>query len=200
MLTLLLLVTGAVSFLFSYLLLQIGVDHMWMRYPLAVLAGYAVLLGLVRIWVEVEKRRFDADDPAIKAAVSGQQGGHTSHYRRSSRWWDYVDMPDLSGAADEGCLPVLLVGAVFVLAVAAVIAVAAAPALIAEVFLDAFLVSVLYRRLRIAEEEHWLGTAIRKTWVLALVTAIVLASVGFILGEMAPGARSLLQAVEQLFH
>ncbi len=68
------------------------------------------------------------------------------------------------------CRPSLML-IVFGLVVALVMAVAAMPALLAEVFLDVFIVSVLYRRLRMAAQEHWLGTALRKTWWLALVTA-----------------------------
>ena len=199
MLTLLLLITGTAAFLVSYGLLQIGVDHMWIRYPVAVLAAYAVLLALVRLWVELEKRRFDPDDPVIKAAVSNEQSAHTFHYQPSRRWWDYIDVPDVGSLGDEGCLPALMIGALIVLVVAVAVAVIGAPALIAEVFLDAFLVSVLYRRLRIAEQEHWLGTAIRKTWVPALVTTAALALIGWILEELAPGARSIGKALEQIW-
>ena len=200
MLTLLLLLTGIAGFLVSYALLQLGVDHMWVRYPIAVLAGYAVLLGLVRIWVEVEKRRFDPEDPAIKAAISAEEAGHKSHSRPPSRWWDYIDVLDVGGFDDEGCLPVFAIGALIILAATIVVAVAGAPALVAEVFLDAFLVSVLYRRLRIAEKEHWLGTAIRETWLPALIAAIALAFVGWTLEKMVPGARSIGKALEQLWH
>ena len=199
MLGLLLLLAGATGFLVSYGLLEIGVDHMWMRYPIAVLAAYGVLLGLVRGWVELERRDFDPDDPAIQAALSGEKTRAELHYRPASRWWDWLDVPDAGGIdGDEGCLPFLLLGSFVVLLIAMLVALIGAPALIAEVFLDAFLVTVLYRRLRIAEREHWLGTAIRKTWVLAAVTAAALAIGGWTLEQLAPGARSIGKALEQL--
>ena len=198
-LTLLLLVAGAAGFLVSAGLLRIGFDHMWVRYPIAVLAGYGVMLGLVRGWVELEKDAFDADDPAIKAALAGKQTHPKVRSKSSDGWWDWLDVPHLDMAdADEGCLPLLLVGAVVILFAVVLATIIGAPALFAEVFIDAFLVTVLYRRLRIAEKEHWLGTAIRKTWGLALVTAGALALIGWILEQLAPGAQSIGRAIERL--
>jgi hypothetical protein len=108
-------------------------------------------------------------------------------------------VPDFGAVdGDEGCIPLLLFLFLFALLAATVAALIGAPALIAEVFLDAFLVTVLYRRLRIAEKEHWLGTAIRKTWALALMTAALLAVTGWVLDELAPGSRSIGRAIEQL--
>ncbi len=48
-LALVLLVTGLAGFLLSYAMLHAGLDEMWMRYPLAVLGSYGVLLALIRI-------------------------------------------------------------------------------------------------------------------------------------------------------
>lgn len=198
-LTLLLLLSGAAGFLVSAGLLRIGFYDMAIRYPVAVLAGYGVLLALVRGWVELEKDTFDPDDPAIKAALAGKQMDSKRGYEPTHRWWDWLDFANLDFAdGDEGCIPVLLVGAVVVLIAAVLATLIGAPALVAEVFLDAFLVTVLYRRLRIAEKEHWLGTAIRKTWGLALVTAGALALIGWILEQLAPGAHSIGRAIERL--
>lgn len=198
-LTLLLLLAGAAGFLVSAGLLRVGVYHMSVRYPVAVLAGYGVLLGLVRGWVELEKGAFDPDDPAIKAALAGEQTHPKRHYEPSGRWWDWLDIANFDMSdGDEGCIPLLLAGALVILFAAVLATIIGAPALIAEVFLDAFLVTVLYRRLRIAEKEHWLGTAIRKTWGVALVTAGALALIGWILEQLAPGAHSIGRAIERL--
>jgi len=59
-------------------------------------------------------------------------------------------------------------------------------------------VSVFYRRLRMAAQEHWLGTALRKTWWLALVAAGVVALVGWGLETAAPGSRSIGPAIEEI--
>jgi hypothetical protein len=75
----------------------------------------------------------------------------------------------------------------------------AAPALIAEVFVDAVLVGALYRRLKMAARENWLGTCIRRTWVFVVVTMFVLAAVGAFLTLGAPGTKSIGPATEEIF-
>jgi hypothetical protein len=200
-LSLLLCLTGAVGFLISFGLLRAGVDHMWVRYPIAVVVSYAVLLGLVRAWVEVERRRFDPG--AVEITDANRNEADSSRWPDSSNgsWFDWLDVPDIDLFDwDEGCLPALLGVALLALAAILLSAIAAAPTLIAEVFLDAFLVAVLYRRLRVAQREHWLGAALRKTWFVAVLAAAVLAFGGWVLEGMAPGARSIGKAIEQLRH
>jgi hypothetical protein len=77
-------------------------------------------------------------------------------------------------------------------------AIAAMPALLAEVFVDVFIVSVFYRRLRRAAQEHWLGTALRKTGWMALVAAALLALSGWTLETAAPGCHSIGPAIKKL--
>ena len=201
MLSLLLTITGLCGFLISYALLRFGVDHMWLRYPIAVVLAYGILLGLIRAWVELERSRFDPDDAEIKLAVArGEETGRDQHhFQPRDSWLDWLNFPDFGAFDfDEGCLPVILVAVVLALAAVLIATVAGAPLLIAEVFLDAFLISVLYRRLRIAAREHWLGTAIRKTWGAVLVTVVAFALGGWALEQMAPGARSIGRAIEQI--
>ena len=85
------------------------------------------------------------------------------------------------------------------LMVVVVVAIVGAPALLAEVFLDVFIATVLYRRLKKAVKGNWLGKAIRKTWGLALCTAALLGLVGWVLQQMAPGAQSIGSAIGELF-
>jgi hypothetical protein len=199
-LTLLLAITGAVGFFISYLLLRLGMEHMWARYPIAVLVSYAVLLSLIRVWVEIERARFDPADAEVENTAVEDWDGSTLTHGSSRSSWDYLDFP--SGIdvfeADDGCLPAILVLVVVTLVTIVFVTIAAAPALIAEVFLDAFIVAVLYRRLRIAQREHWLGTALRKTWLAAFATALALALGGWALEQAAPGARSIGKAIEQI--
>jgi hypothetical protein len=200
-LSLLLLVTGLAGFLVSYGLLLAGVDHMWLRYPVAVVVSYAALLGLIGVWVEVERRRFDAAEADVDQEVATDAQPTRWSEVGDGSWFDLLDFADADVFdCDEGCLPAILGLVVIALGAVLVSTIAAAPALIAEVFLDAFLVAVLYRRLRVAQKEHWLGTALRKTWFAAIVTAGALALGGWTLEQMAPGARSIGKAVEQLRH
>jgi hypothetical protein len=200
MLSFVLIITGLCGFLVSYGLLRLGVDHMWVRYPVAVLAAYGVLLGLIRIWVELERSRFDPSDAELQA-LAKQQPKTLPPPSSRHRWLDWLDLSVANvgdGDSGGGCL-ILIFGTVLVAFVAALIFVLlSAPILIAEVFLDVFIVSVLYRRLRLAEKEHWLGTAIRKTWWPAFLTALLLAVCGWALEEIAPGSRSIGRAIEQI--
>lgn len=61
------------------------------------------------------------------------------------------------------------------------------------------LTGLLYRRLRMAAMEHWLGTAIRRTWLHVLGAALLLSIVGACLDVMAPRSDSLGKAVKEMF-
>jgi hypothetical protein len=100
-------------------------------------------------------------------------------------------------------------GGCLVLAAVAVMAVAAlgtalwiiwtAPVLLAEVLVDGLLMAGLYRRLKRSEEPaHWLLGAVRRTWIPALITAVLFAAAGHLLRQAAPQARSIGAAVEAI--
>lgn len=200
--SLLLILAGFFGFLVSYASLHFGLNQMWIRYPFALLAGYTVFLGLLRLWVELERSRFNPEAAEVKALVAEERRSAKpaweEHDRRAS-WLDFLDVPSVFDF-DDGCLPALLAALVIGLIVILGMAVAAMPALLAEVFVDVFIVSVLYRRLRIAAQEHWLGTALRKTWWLALITAALLSLAGWVLETLAPGSHSIGPAIEKILH
>lgn len=200
--SLLLILTGFFAFLVSYASLHFGLTQMWIRYPVALLAGYAFFLGLLRVWVELERSRFNPDAAEIRAFVEEERRSAKTlpgEYNRRSSWLDYLDVPNVLDW-DEGCLPALLAVVVIGLVAILVLAVAAMPALLAEVFVDVFIVSVFYRRLRLAAQEHWLGTALRKTWWLALIAAALLSLAGWGLETAAPGCHSIGPAIEKILH
>lgn len=198
--SLLLILTGLFGFLVSYAALHFGLTQMWIRYPAALLAGYAFFLGLLRLWVELERSRFNPDAAEIKAFVHEERRSAKASgekYERRNSWLDYLDVPSVLDF-DEGCLPALVFVVVIGLIALLAMAVAAMPALLAEVFLDVFIVSVFYRRLRIPVQEHWLGTALRRTWWLALVTAALFSLAGWSLETAAPGCHSIGPALEKI--
>jgi hypothetical protein len=204
MLGLVLMITGIIGFTVSYGLLHLGLLAMWLRYPLAVVGAYASFLALLRLWVELEQRRFDPRELELDAADDDEERDHRRRAppaRSDDSWLDWLDLPDFFDFdidGGEGCLVVALLGVVVALVIGILVALVGAPALVAEVFLDAFLVTALYRRLRVAAQEHWLGTAVRKTWKLALSAALLLALAGWVLGLLAPGAVSIGPAVERV--
>lgn len=73
-----------------------------------------------------------------------------------------------------------------------------APILLAEVALDAAVVTTLYRRLRREDAGTWVGAALRRTWGAALAITILMGIAGTALQIVAPDARSLGQVVSHL--
>lgn len=195
-----LIFTGIFGFALSYSLLKMGVIEMWIRYPIAVLVSYGAFLGLLRIWVEVEFSRFRVDDPEIQAAMTDMSRREQKKWIRETSdtgWLDWLDLPDFGDG--EGCLIFILVGVGIGLIAVGVMTVLGAPALVAEVFLDLFVVSLLYRRLQHAGREHWLGTAVGRTWHLALWAAVLMALAGFLLQFLAPETTTLGPAIRTVW-
>ena len=180
---------------------------MWLRYPLAVIGGYLVFLAQLRLWVEIERARYDPNQVEIPTDFSNDTPSTpppTNRFTKDSEsWLDWLDLPGSVCELDDGCL----VGCVFVFlfgllvgAVGLVFSVIiAAPELLAEVFLDAVVVTMLYRHLKTAAREHWLGTAVKRTWKSAVVTAAASSFLGLVLAVMAPNSHSVGSAVREIF-
>lgn len=86
--SLILLLTGLVGFLVSFVLLRAGVGRMWLRYPVAVIVAYIAFLLLLRLWLAYqrwsarrESSHFDVDLPGIDGlpldlpGAAGDAGG-----------------------------------------------------------------------------------------------------------------------------
>ena len=73
-----------------------------------------------------------------------------------------------------------------------------APVLLAEVALDAALVTAVYRRLRPHDAQHWAIGVLRQTWVPAVLLVLFLAGMGAALQQVAPEARSIGGVVAHL--
>ncbi len=200
MLSVVIVLTGLVGFGISAVLLKSGLTAMSIRYPLAVLGAYAVFLGLIRLWAEFERRRFDPEDPVILSAFEEEEEPVRPSVEKSdSRWWDWLDVGGDFIPSDEGCLPMLLIGAIVGLLALLVVAVGAAPVLIAEVFIDVVLAGMLYRRLKLAQAEHWLSAAIQKTWIYVFSAAALLALAGWCLDTLALDSDTMGNAVRELW-
>lgn len=207
--TLVLIVTvaGFVGFLISHTLLHHGVPDMWLRYPLAVTGGYLAFLALLRLWVEIERARYDPTQVDIADGPSTNEESESPPPRKfnndSDSWLDWLDLPGSVFDFDDGCL----IGCVFVLLLGLLTGamgllfslVMAAPGLLAEVFLDAVVVTMLYRHLKTAAKEHWLGTAVKRTWRPALMIAAGSCLLGLVLAGLAPNSHSIGPALEEIF-
>ena len=108
------------------------------------------------------------------------------------------DMSDAAGAfaeADELAIPLLAVVMAVGLAFASLYVIYIAPALLAEVLVDGALSYALYRYVRGDDSEHWLATAVRRTVLPFIATAIFLAAAGAGMAAYVPGARSIGEVV-----
>lgn len=199
---LMLAVAGLAAFGVSTWLLGAGV-RMASRYFLATLAGYAVFLLMIRVWIAIRRRDVDARDAGdvldavdiagdVHDLVAG--GGKSGGAGAGSSWGDSADgivgidvVPDADDAWPVVIAVVVLCGGVLAL----FYVVYAAPILLAEVALDAALVASVYRRLRKKDIGHWLSSALRLTWLPALVVAVCVGAGGLALELAMPEARSL---------
>lgn len=198
-------ISGFVGFLLSHLLLHRGFEEMWLRYPLAVLGGYGAFLVLLRLWVEIERMRYDPVRAAVPIDPEGKTEPPVRHgtwERGGSSWFDWLDVTELF-MFEEGCLVIGLIALVLGLLAGAVgmffSFVMAGSELMAEVCLDAFVAGLFYRHLKIAAKEHWLGTAVKHTWISALLTAGGLGLMGYFLGLLVPGSHSIGLALKELW-
>lgn len=190
MMTSIVLLSGGAGLLSSFWMLRAGLTAMWLRYPVAVIFAWAAFLALIRAWVEVERRYLPDKD--LEEFLHLPDPGEAETLKPDSSWFDWIELPL---EAEEGCLiQVCLIAIVILLAFAffgIVSVVVSAPALVAEVSLDAVLVAALYRRMKLIEHRWWLGGAIRQTWGPVLLTAFALMIAGFAMQAAEPRAVSI---------
>jgi hypothetical protein len=197
---------GVSGFLISYIFLRLGMLEMWERYPLAVVGGYSVFLLLLKLWVEIERSRFqlrqivlspytppETHEPHLKSAFS-------SYEENRSSWLDWFSCPSIFDLGDFftiGFLIVLVLSLISACVAAIFTFVMAGSELIAEVFLDAVVVTMLYRNLKRVAKEHWLSTAVRRTWKPVLIVALTMSFLGGLPSLIAPSSHSLRQVYQE---
>lgn len=207
--------TAAVGFLASVGLLFFGVDAMWLRYPLAVVVAYAAFLFLLSCWLSRRwdgaldgvadiipdalvnsRNRVSSDAPDHLWMDGGESGGGGASGEIPSS--SGAGVSDTGGAFDfDELVPVVVAIVVIVGAAwAAIWIVWAAPALLAELALDAALATGLYRRLRTVGGAHWLQTAVRRTGWRGVSVAVLFALAGWSMQWYAPEARSIGQVIQ----
>jgi len=196
------ILTGVAGFGLSLLLLRLGVGSMGLRYPLAVIGAWGVFLLLIRGWVALERRRFDPDSPAIREAIGNPMAERVPSYEtRSAKWYDDLDFFDFSSVDFDsaGCLLAMALAILVGLGALLLTVVGAMPALVAELFVDVALSSLLYRRLKHAAAEHWLGTCIRRTWLFVFGAVALLGAGGWLLDSAAPNSNTIGKALREAY-
>jgi hypothetical protein len=212
--------TGLAGFLIAAGLLALGLDSMAVRYGLSVVGAYATFMGLVRLWIELYRRQVDLTDALdLASEIPGDfdgfdaigDGGASGGGGADGAWAPLAtpiesgpidaSVGETSGGGaldvldlDEGWLiaiPIMFIGAL----VASALLIWSGPILLAELVLDVVVVSSLYRRLAHSDKRSWFTTTIRKTWVPALVAAVLVVGAGLTLDLVAPEARTIGEAL-----
>jgi hypothetical protein len=214
--------TGAFGLLSSFLLLRQGVDTMALRYPLALACAYAMFLFLIWLWLRTQASDWvDVPDgigtlspggnaPApVRAGGGGDFGGGGASASfdgqlppvgcdASSPVRGIGETIGSVADADEWTVPLVAIVLAAGLALASFYVIYIAPVLFAEVLVDGALSVALYRYLRGDDPAHWLVTAIRRTALPFLATAVFLAVIGALMSAYAPGARSIGEVVHRV--
>jgi hypothetical protein len=195
-------------------------DRMALRYAVAALTGYATFIALVRLWIAFHRpsHGFDVDagdvavdvlesaipvpsstSPAVDIPIDIPLELEARGNPTEADTWRAVRRSVMTSREDgnafidfDDCGWLVVAG---VCAVGGLIAVAyvvyIAPVLLAEVALDAAIISALYRRLRRDEAGHWLTTVLTRTWLPATAVVLFAAIAGFALQQVAPEAQSI---------
>lgn len=210
--------TGVAGLLFSFILLQLGVTSMALRYPLALLLAYGAFLVLLWLWLRTKADDY-VDVPDFSGLVpsgpngsapSFEGGGHFGGGGASGSFDGPAsfapvdsDASPLSEAAsalgdgaDELAIPLFVMAMVLGLALASLYVVYTAPILFAELLVDGTLSWALYRRIQAADSPHWLESAVRRTALPFLLTGVFLAVSGAAMAAYAPGAHSIGEVID----
>lgn len=155
---------------FSWMLLAFGMTNMPARYAISFFLSYLVFIGCVRVWADF---------------VSAE---------RSNGSWD-GRIVDVGG---EGCLVVLAVLALGLVAGAVFAMLGGLPLLLEVAFEVAFAGVVVRRISRRLTVGHWIGALIRNTWMHALGALIVLVTLAALLQARAPEANTFGDALKAL--
>jgi hypothetical protein len=225
--TLIVALTGGVGLLSSFVMLQLGVETMAIRYPLALAVAYLFFLFFMWLWLRTKAQDYlDLPDwthallgprmptrlPDFKSGGGGDfsgggatgsfNGGTTS--RPSDASSPLGSVGDSLGAvaeADDLAIPLLaitlVIGAVIGLALACFYLVYLAPILFAEVLVDGALSYALVRHLRGQSPQHWLSSTLRRTALPFAATALFLVAVGAAMAAYAPNATSVGEVIQQ---
>jgi hypothetical protein len=115
----------------------------------------------------------------VSPRASGSPGGS------GGKGWGFgLDLGD-------GSILLVPILAALAAALASLYVVYAAPSLLAELLVDGLVVTALYRRIRGVEHRNWLRAVLRRTWIPAVLTAVVFSVAGHLMQRAYPDAPSI---------
>lgn len=133
----------------------------------------------------------DAGGDRVALGTTQEQEGHSFFGRAAHRIGDAFDV-------DEFAWLILALAAALGGVVCVFYVLYIAPLLLAEVALDAALVSAVYRQLRKEDVGHWTGAVVRRTWKPTVALLIFMFVVGFASQRAVPEARSIGAVIRAL--
>lgn len=202
-------------------------EQMAPRYAVAAVCGYAAFLALIRAWIALHRpprEHVSGDGPGLDvnpvdvlevvtdlphpggSAPRMFSGGRSGGGGASQEWSSAAHSSGRAGRGwnlgfdlDEGVVWIVVAGACAAFGFVAIgYVIYTAPVLLAEVALDAAIISALYRRLRSDQRGYWLSTVLRRTWAPALILFVFAFAAGFALQQAAPQARSIGAVIQSV--
>jgi len=195
--------TGIVGAASSFLMLHVGLEAMYLRYPIAALIAYLVFLLLLRLWQSHQAHQPDltiqlGTELNVYNTPNVQMEDKKTGSKRS--FLDALDAMDFLNVFDDapGLLICLLI-AVIVGALALLgLVLSFAPILLAEVLLDGLLVAGIWGRLKKSGDENPLRAAFRITRIPALIVILALFVIGYVFKLVDPSANSIGDVIRAL--
>lgn len=193
---------GMCGFIVSFALLSAGVTSMPVRYAISGVTGYIAFLALLSVYIAWKRQMegFDHTADALDLGIRSLPSRSSGSGEASDAWNESASGDGgswLDGFDDLGWVVLALAAAIAgLIAVASIVW--AAPALLAEVLVDALIVSSVSRHLADSERRDWTATAIRRTWIPATIVIIALVVGGWALQQAAPEATSIGPALKSL--
>jgi hypothetical protein len=200
-------VTLAAGFLASVAMTQLGLVQMHVRYPLAVAVAYATFLWMLRGWLQRQAILSQlSEDPegllvagaaafgmaASSDKLAAEEEKHRPKASSGSSWGDFSGIGNVGEGIGALIILVLIAGVTTL--IVSVYLVVTSPMLLAELLVDGALLGAMSRAVSRDSPRHWSRAVVRRTWIAALVTAIVFGLVGYGIEQVAPGAHTLAEA------
>jgi hypothetical protein len=184
-------ITSAVST--DLALLGAGVRAMIVRYPLAIVAGYAAFYAGIAAWLRYSGIREYLDRTRAEELIGDDV--KVPPWRESS-----VDPGDILGAAaaPEGCL--WIAGFVALFFIFGGYALVAAPTLFADVVLELFIAAGLLRGVRRAEGGGWMRGAWANSWPTLAASLFVALLLGAMALNTSPRSSTLQELWQAIRH
>jgi hypothetical protein len=165
--------TWLAGWLFSFILLKMGMASMPLRYAISFVLSYGVFVGCVRWWADFMR---DARGEPMD-------------------WGSSFDVPS---ADAEGCL-IALAALVLGMVAATIFTVLGGLPLLLEVAFEIVFAGVVVRRIsRKHRVGDWIATLVRRTWIHATCALLMLVALAAVLQSQVPAAQTFGQAVRVL--